>query len=182
MTLVEEMLAAGRGLFALVTGRRDASRYYDLTQRGLVGSFIALIVATTINTYLPFLQATPVEGASAWQVLLFAASIYAMQIGFAAIVLNQFNRLDGLVPYLVADNWATFFVTALTIGLSLAGIGGASAILFLGVLVLIIEINIARLILTLSPLQIAAFLISQLVAGFMGLMILGAFFPMPAGI
>jgi len=182
MTLVEEMITAGRGVVALVIGRRDASQYFDLTTRGLVGSFIALIVATTVNTYLPFVQGAETEGGSAWQVLLFAVNIYVLQIGFAAIVLNQFKRLDGLMPYLVADNWATFFITLLTIVLTFAGVGSDVTILMLGVLVLVVEINIARLIVTLTPMQIAAFLIAQLVAGFVGLIILGAIFPMPAGI
>src|SRR3546814_4223802 len=37
--------------------------------------------------------------------------LVALQIGYSAIVLRQLKRLDGLVPYLVADNWATFFIT-----------------------------------------------------------------------
>ena len=78
-------------------------------------------------------------------------------------MLRQIGRLDGLVPYLVADNWATFFITIISTLLSLAGIGDEFAIIALGILVIIVEINIARLIVTLPGLQIAMFLIAQLV-------------------
>ena len=41
------------------------------------------------------------------------------EIGFSAIVLRQLKRLDGLVPYLVADNWATFYITVFSTVLAL---------------------------------------------------------------
>ena len=64
-------------------------------------------------------------------------------------MLRQIGRLDGLVPYLVADNWATFFITIVSTLLTLVGIGDEFAIIALGILVIIVEVNIARLIVTL---------------------------------
>ena len=109
--------------------------------------------------------------------LLLVAVLFAVQIGFSALVLRQIGRLDGLVPYLVADNWATFFITIISTLLSLAGIGDEFAIIALGILVIIVEINIARLIVTLPGLQIAMFLIAQLVGVMLVLFLMSLFWP-----
>jgi hypothetical protein len=106
------------------------------------------------------------------------AILFGFQIGFSAIVLRQLKRLDGLVPYLVADNWATFYITIASTVLTLFGFSGDIALIAIGILVLVIEINIARLIVTLSPLQIAMFLIAQLVGVSLGLIIVGVMFPL----
>lgn len=182
MTYIEEMTAAGRGILALILGRRDASRYFDLTLRGLVGSFVAFLIATSVNAYLPAFLGSDTGGTHPWQALLMVATLYLLQVGFSVMVLNQIKRLDGLLPYIVADNWATFFVTVLTIILGLAGLGSDVSLFMIGLLVIIIEINIARLIVTLTPLQIAMFLIAQLVGVTMGLMAIGLLFPVPTAL
>lgn len=181
MTLYEEMISAGQGLVALLTGRRDAGGYFDLTLRGLAGSFVAFLFATTLNAYLPALMGTMPEDTGAAQTLLVAGALYAVQIGCGVLVLNQIGRLDGVVPYLVADNWATFFVTAVTIALSLFQFSPELVLIFVGIVVLILEINIARLIVTLTPLQIAMFLIAQMVGVVIGLFVIGALMPVPEG-
>ncbi len=181
MTLFEEMISAGRGLVALLTGRRDAGSYFDLTLRGLAGSFAVFLFATTLNAYLPALMGMMPEGTGAAQTLIVAGVLYAVQIGCGVLVLRQIGRLDGLVPYLVADNWATFFVTAVTIVLSLVGFSPELALILVGVVVLILEINIARLIVTLTPLQIAMFLIAQMVGVVVGLLVMGMMMPVPEG-
>jgi len=179
MTLIEEMLLAARGMLALLTGRRDASGYFDLTLRGLAGSFVAFLFATTLNAYLPTLLGTASDIVRPSQALLMAGVLYSLQLGFSALVLNQLKRLDGLVPYLVADNWATFFVTAITILLGLFGLTGDLSLIAVGLVVIVIEINIARLIVTLTPLQIAMFLIAQMAGVTVGLLIFGMLMPLP---
>jgi hypothetical protein len=87
--------------------------------------------------------------------------------------------MDGLVPYLVADNWATFFLTLISGALAAAGIEGDAVLIVLAIIVIVIEVNIARLIVTLTPLQIAMFLIAQLVGVSIGLAIIGFTFPLP---
>ena len=52
------------------------------------------------------------------------------------------------------------------------------AVIAIGILVIVIEINIARLIVTLSPLQIAMFLVAQLVGVSIGLLLIGIMFPL----
>ena len=83
------------------------------------------------------------------------------------------------VPYLVADNWATFFLTLVSAALAAAGFANDFTLIVLGVVVLLVEVNIARLIVTLPPLQIAMFLIAQLVGVAIGLVVLGFVFPVP---
>jgi len=51
--------------------------------------------------------------------------------------------------------------------------------LVVGLFVLVIEINIARLIMTLRPWQVVLFLVAQLVAVSIGLIIVGLVFPLP---
>lgn len=177
-TLITEMSAAARGTLALLRGRRNASDYFDLGTRGLIGSLIAFVFAAGFNALLPgFLGATG-EGPLPWQSLIMVAVLYILQIGFGALALMQFGRLDGLVPYLVASNWVTFFATLLSGLLTISGLSVDVALLILVVLVLVIEINIARLIVTLKISQIAMFLIAQLVGGMVGLMLIGTVFPM----
>ncbi len=176
-TLIEEMLAAARGSFALLLGRRNASDYFDLGTRGLVGSLIAFVFASGLNALLPALMGHATEGPPAWQALIVVAALYVLQISFGAIALRQFGRLDGLVPYLVASNWATFFATIISLVLGLVGIDLSMVLLALVVGVLVIEINIGRLIVTLTIPQIAMFLIAKLVGGMVGLMLIGTLFP-----
>lgn len=182
MTLFEEMISAGRGVFALLLGRRNAPSYFDLTVRGLTGSFAVFIFATTLNAYVPYLLGMETTDMRPWQTLMMVGTLYLLQVGFSALVLNQLKRLDGLIPYLVADNWATFFITIISIILGVSGIGGDFALLGIGIVVIIVEINIARLIVTLTPLQIAMFLIAQLVGVMIGLMVIGMALPTPVGV
>ncbi len=183
MTLIEEMVQAARGLGALLAGRRNASDYFDLGPRGLAGSFVAFLTATAINAYLPLLMGmtTTERSGHAWQAILMVLLLFGLQVGASAIILKQFGRLDGLVPYLVADNWATFFVTLISVVFGLLGLDGTFMLFATGVVVLVIEVNIARLIVTLSPWQIAGFLVAQLVGVAVGLLVLGLVLPAPPG-
>ena len=177
MTFVDEVLQAARGIAAIVIGRRDAYRYFDLSMSGLAGSLAAFFIALLVNGYLPYLLGPPEGMAPAWQSVLLALLLFGLQVGFAAIVLRQMGRPDGLIPYLVADNWATFFMTAISVVLAVLRVSGDLIVLPLGILILVIEINIARLIVTLSGWQIAAFIAAQFAAVVVGLMVFGTFFP-----
>lgn len=178
-TLIEEGRAAGIGTWAILRGKRTAPDWFDFTPRGLVGSFIAFIVAVGINAILPDILGTAPEGSSAFEALIMVSVLYVVQLGAAALALRQMGRLDGLVPYLVADNWATFFITTVSIVLNVVQFNVDFALLLLGVLVIIIEINIARLVVTLKAIQIVLFLVAQLVGVAGGLILLGAFLPAP---
>jgi hypothetical protein len=180
-TIFEEMLAAARGVAALVAGDRRAPGCFDFTPRGLAGSFIAFLVASVVSAYLPtFSGDAGYTSLPPPRLLTVAALLFAVQLGFSALVLRQLKRLDGFLPYLVADNWATFFITAISSVLALFGLGSDVVVIIIGILVLIVEINIARLIVTLSPWQIAMFLVAQLVGVSIGLIVIAIVFPLPA--
>lgn len=177
-TFLEELMAAGRGVIGLLVGDRRAGSYFDFSQRGLVGSFIAFIAVTGLNAVLPVMLGSKDPGGIARSVLM-VAILFALQLACSAIVLRQLKRMDGLVPYLVADNWATFFLTLISGALAAAGIDGDPVLIVLAIVVIVVEVNIARLIVTLSPLQIAMFLVAQLVGVSIGLAIIGFTFPLP---
>jgi hypothetical protein len=174
-TFIEEMMAAGRGVIGLLIGDRQAGSYFDLGQRGLAGSFIALLLITALNAVLPIILGHETESITRGVVTV--VLMFALQVGFSVIVLRQVGRMDGLVPHLIADNWATFFLTLITAALAAAGLTNDFTLVVLGIVVIIIEVNIARLIITLPPLQIAMFLIAQLVGVSIGLVVIGFLFP-----
>lgn len=174
-SFVEEMMAAGRGVIGLLTGDRNAGSYFDLSQRGLLGSFIALPLVTALNAVLPIVLGA--EQASIGRDVASVVILFVLQLGFSTIVLRQLKRMDGLVPYLVADNWATFFLTLVASAISAAGLNNDFTLVVLAMVVIFVEVNIARLIVTLSPLQIAMFLIAQIVGVFIGLQFLRLIFP-----
>jgi hypothetical protein len=177
-TFLEELMAAGRGVMALVVGDRQAGTYFDFSQRGLAGSFIAFLAVTALNATLPVILGIRESGGIARSILM-VAILFGLQLAFSAIVLRQLKRLDGLIPYIVADNWATFFLTLITGALAAAGIDGDPVLVVMAIVVIVIEVNIARLIVTLSPLQIAMFLVAQLVGVSIGLAVIGLTFPLP---
>jgi hypothetical protein len=177
-TFLEELMAAGRGVIGLLIGDKRAGGYFDYSQRGLVGSFIAFLAVTGVNATLPVALGMRDAGSIARSVLM-VAILFALQLGCSAIVLRQLKRMDGLVPYLVADNWATFFLTLISGALAAAGINGDPVLVVLAIVVIVVEVNIARLIVTLSPLQIAMFLVAQLVGVSIGLAVIGFAFPLP---
>ena len=176
-TLLEEMSAAARGVVAVLIGNRQAPSYFDFSQRGLIGSFIAFLVASAINALTPLVFGLELPPGTVTRGLILVAVLYVAQIAFSALVLRQLGRLDGLVPYVVADNWATFFITLVSTVLSIVGVGDEIAIIGLGILVIFVEVNIARLIVTLPGLQIAMFLIAQLVGVTIALLVVGALVP-----
>jgi len=165
--LAGEMSSGGGGCnpgaFQMPTPPNHSQRFLEAGFAGISPAMYASMIAILVVT----------------GVVLMVLFLYGVQVGFSAFVLRQVNRLDGLVPYLVADNWATFFVT---IASTIVGIFGPAANFMLvvaAVLVLVIEINIARLIVTLSRWQIAMFLVAQIVGILIGLLIMGAIFPLP---
>ncbi|KQW76067.1 hypothetical protein ASC89_24475 [Devosia sp. Root413D1] len=173
-----EVASAARGVVALVIGDRRANGYFDFSDRGLVGSFIAFLVVALLNTAVPLVLGVPGTSGTAFRAIATVIIVLALQIGAAALVLRQLKRSDALVPYIVVDNWATFFLTIATTLLGLVGAGGELMFIATGIVIIIIMINIARLILTLTPWQIASFLVVQLISGVIALFVVSAVFPL----
>jgi hypothetical protein len=177
-SFIEELMAAGRGVIALLTGNRQAAGYFDISRRGVAGSFIALLIVVTVATYLPIL--TTKDHDSAIVSLGQYAIFYVLQIGCTLIVLRQIKRLDMLNAYLVGDNWISFFVSLIVLALAAAGLGDDTIVtIIFGIVGLVLEINLCRLILGLPPMQIALLIVAQAV----GLLIAGGIilvlYPLP---
>lgn len=170
-TIVEETQAAARGLLALLTGDRSAAGYFKFTQAGLVTSFIAVLVVTTAE-----LVATALLGAGhIFSSLMQTALVYAAVLGTSALYLRQIGRWDALVPFIVAVNWANAILSAVMLVTVLMGLT------FLGFLFLIVgvvvSINIARLVMTLKPMQIVLLIIAQAVGLIAAVLLLVLLFP-----
>lgn len=175
-----EVASAARGVAALVIGDRRAGSYFDFSDRGLVGSFIAFLVVALVNTAAPLLLGIPGMSGTAFRAVVTVIIVLALQIGAAAIVLRQLKRPDALVPYIVAENWVTFFLTIATTILGLTGIGGELLLIVTGIVIIIVMVNIGRLIMTLTVWQIVTFLVAQLISGIVALMLLTLIFPLSA--
>jgi hypothetical protein len=170
-TIVEETQAAARGLLALLTGDRSAAGYFKFTQAGLVTSFIAVLVVTAAE-----LVATALLGAGhIFSSLMQTALVYAAVLGTSALYLRQIGRWDALVPFIVAVNWANAILSAVMLVTVLMGLT------FLGFLFLIVgvvvSINIARLVMTLKPMQIVLLIIAQAVGLIAAVLLLVMLFP-----
>ncbi|KKB77047.1 hypothetical protein VW29_19005 [Devosia limi DSM 17137] len=183
-TFVDEMTSAARGCWALLTGNRQAASYFDFSQRGLVSSFIAVIAGIVIAAYGPMLLGFAQSPGTATQVVLGNIGAFAIQALVAYLVLRQISRLDGFIPYLVASNWVTL-LTAIALFIAPL-LGGLGVLLLVAILVsmLVIFVNIGRLIVTLTPMQIATLCVAQIAAVLIGLLILSMIIvagsPLPA--
>ena len=176
-TFFDELVNAARGCFALLTGDRQAATYFDFSQRGLVGSIIAFVIASALGAFGAQLFGVPSPPGAATQAMIQGGILFAIQLGVSYLVLRQMGRLDGFVPFLVADNWATFFTSILALVLVMLGGPATIVIVAIGIVVVIVEINIARLIVTLAPGQIAIFIVAQLAASVIALVLLGGGLP-----
>lgn len=173
-----EVALAARGVVALIIGDRQASSYFDFSDRGLVGSFIAFLVVAMVNSAAPLILGVPGTGGTVFRAVASIVIVMALQIGAAALVLRQLKRPDALVPYIVVDNWAQFYLTLVVTLLGLVGVGSELMLIATGIVIIVMMINIARLILTLTPWQIASFMVVQLISGIIALFVVSAVFPL----
>lgn len=173
-------MAAGRGVISLLIGERQAAQFFDLSQRGLVTSFIALLLAVVLRTFLP-IMVSDVHDSALVSIAQYAI-LFVLQLGFTVIALNQIKRMDALVPYMIADNWVTFFLTLILSAIFAAGIvadtdiSDAITIVF-GIVLIVIEVNIGRRVMNLAPLQIAMLIVAQVVGLLIGIGLISLLFP-----
>lgn len=141
-SMIEEAVAALRGVGALIVGDKAAARYFDLTTKGFVGSMVALLVFTFVQSLLRFVLYGP-SGGLVFSVLL-AAGLYGAIVVATLFFLRLIGRTDALVPMLVVQNWVSFFSNLV---LTLAVLLNVDALVILvGIVVIVISINILRLI------------------------------------
>ncbi len=169
-TLIEELARAARGVAGLVIGDRKSPSYFDFSQRGLYGSFIALLAVTSVELLLP-----GVAGRGAFVTLASNAIIYTMIIAATALFLRQIRRIDVLSKFVVAINWVNAILSAGLIAAIIVGLGGIGILVL--VVSLVVTINVGRLIMGLRPLQIVLLFLAQFVGILAALLVLMLLFP-----
>jgi len=174
-TFLEELMAAVQGCLALVTGKRDAPSFFDFSQRGLISSLIAVILGIALAGFGPVLVGVPLPSGAATQSIIVNAVLFVAQAGTAFIALRQMGRQDGFLPYLVASNSAVLLLLSTLLG-------PLGLIILVAVVIVAIAtfINIGRLIVTLTPLQIGILFISQAVGVFVALAVVAVIIGPPA--
>lgn len=176
-TFLEETVDAARGTWALVLGRPDAPRYFDFSQRGLVGSFIALVLALGIGALGPSpIAMAGAAAAASLSVVILTFVVLGAQYGILYLLLRQLGRADSFVPFMVAYNWVTLFQALIGVAViillgppmavSADGVAeltsGSLPYFALSIAVLVIWVNVGRLVLTLRPLHVAIFIATLL--------------------
>lgn len=179
-TFLEELMAAVQGCLALVTGKRDAPSFFDFSQRGLIGSLIAVILGIALAGFGPVLVGVPLPSGAATQSIIVNAVLFVAQAGTAFIALRQMGRQDGFLPYLVASNWVTLVSAVLLLLSTLLGPLGLIILVAVVIVAIATFINIGRLIVTLTPLQIGILFVSQAVGVFVALAIVAVIIGPPA--
>jgi len=188
-TLLEEAGRAVGGMLRLVLGRRDAISRFDFSQRGLAGSFIALIVAFVVFTAITGMGAAVRQTMSPTGQLFIIGTLVAARFVALRISLPRLDALHAFRPVMVASNWvnaiavgglvaATFclaFVGALMLGPT-AGETLVAIILTLWVAIAIAtfvaEVNILRLVAALGGGEIVMVLAAQVFALILAIFIL----------
>lgn len=188
-TLLEEAGRAVGGMLRLVLGRRDATCRFDFSQRGLAGSFIALIVAFVVFTAITGMGAAVRQTMSPTGQLFIIGTLVAARFVALRISLPRLDALHAFRPVMVASNWvnaiavgglvaATFclaFVGALMLGPT-AGETLVAIILTLWVAIAIAtfvaEVNILRLVAALGGGEIVMVLAAQVFALILAIFIL----------
>lgn len=179
-TFLDELKLAGRGCVALVLGKREASTYFDFSERGLVGSLIATVIAIALAGFGPLLIGAPLPPGAATQSIVVNAALFVAQAATAFVALRQMGRQDGFVPYLVATNWVTLASAVLLLLSTILGPAGIMILVLVVIVALATFINIGRFIVTLTGLQIGILFISQAVGVFLALAVVAVLLGPPA--
>lgn len=174
-SFIDETRSALRGVVALILGDRKAPAYFDLSQHGLVGSFIALLGVLLLEIVVGMVIGQIGSGqifTTVFQTLLFYGAVTLAP----RVLLTVLGRLDAFMPYLVALNWTNVFFTLIIVVLGLIGAPTLAFVVIIAAFVA--SINIARIIMTLRPMQIVMLFAVQLVGFLLALIVLMMIFPL----
>lgn len=174
-SFLDETRSALRGVVALILGDRKAPGYFDLSQHGLVGSFIALLGVLLLEIVVGMVIGQIGSGqifTTVFQTLLFYGAVTLAP----RVLLTVLGRLDAFMPYLVALNWTNVFFTLIIVVLGLIGAPTLAFVVIIAAFVA--SINIARIIMTLRPMQIVMLFAVQLVGFLLALIVLMMIFPL----
>lgn len=140
-----------------------------------MGSLIAFIAMVGLSSLV--LTALPGGSVSLFRSVMADVLLYVGQIAMAAAYLRQIKRSEGFIPYLVATNWSTTYLTIAGLAIAFA-MGGVLFMLISSIAILVTMINIARLVVGLSKMQVALFIGAQILGGVFGALVFMTMFPM----
>jgi hypothetical protein len=170
-SFLNEVRAAARGVLALLLGDRRASDHFVFTQAGLISSFIAVLITTTV-----VLVVTSTLGPGGlFTGIVQNVIIYVALVGASALYLRQIGRFDALMPFMVALNWSNALMSVVMLVVVLLGL--SFLVLVMMVAGIVVTVNIARLIMTLKPLQIVLLILAQVVGLFAAILLFTLLFP-----
>lgn len=189
-SLATEAHRAALGTGALIFGWRDAPYYFEETERGLAGSFIALILANLMLTLFLGIGTTATgTGPSAATQIFVSGFLVAMRYGTIRLVLALLGALGAFRAAMIAANWAFAIWTGAMVGLTFVLVILAALVLgppaepivnlivlvwaMAGFVLLAIEFNLYRLVIGLNGAGMAILAVSQIAALGAGMYVLG---------
>src|SRR5690606_1327353 len=147
-TLLEETRAALAGSWRLVAGRRDAPGYFSTDMRGLVSSFIALLISVAITFLASGVVAPAGAEISTFAALLQNALSYAGIMAPTWVIFNLLGFAGRFVAFVTVENWLTAFVNLAVTGAALFSGNTLLTVIVAaaGVITLVARINNGRLV------------------------------------
>ena len=191
-SLLTEARDAMAGAWRLLRGRADAIHNFDLSQRGLAGSFVPLVLASVgFVAFLGLGNRGAHYGVSGAAILFVIGGLMALRYGAMRLLLPHFDALHLFRPHMVVSNWihAIALVVMLVGTISLAYLGalvlgpssgetlvGMVLVLWGGITLagLMMEVNTYRIVMSLAWSEVALVLGAQGVALALGLTIAGS--------
>lgn len=177
-SLQQETAYAAQGSWRLLIGRRDAPGFFVTDLRGLVSSFIALLVSIAITLGAASLGPGQAQ-VSSFALIFTNAVLYGALVAASWAVLRMVGKGDRFIAFLTVDNWLNAFISAVLTLAGLVGFSGEVVMVVAVVAGLVARINNARLVVGLNLGQIVMLMIAQVVGVVIGLGILGMFIPVP---
>lgn len=178
-SLIDEARLAAQGTVRMIAGRRDAAIFFGEDLPALFGSLLALVAAIVFSLVVSTVQiammgATPVV--SSFETVATTAIIFIGQVGGTYAAFRSLRRPDRFVPYFVAENWVSFYLSVVTAVIGLIGLDRGVILLLVGLVTLVTKINIARLVSELHASGIAILIIAQICGGAAALLVVGLVF------
>jgi len=167
---LEEMVDAARGIYALIRGEKEKLGYFNFSQSGLVGSFIAVFIGLILQEL--FAGPGPEEfQVPAWANLLSYAILYATPFIVAYGFLGIIGERDRMRGYIVVNNWASFFFTLIIVAIFIFQLLASVGYFVIVVLTIIIFWRTARIILGFSVPQTIIFFVATVMGVLIAAMI-----------
>lgn len=167
---LEEMVDAARGIYALIRGEKEKLGYFNFSQSGLVGSFIAVFIGLILQEL--FAGSGPEEfQVPAWANLLSYAILYATPFIVAYGFLGIIGERDRMRGYIVVNNWASFFFTLIIVAIFIFQLLASVGYFVIVVLTIIIFWRTARIILGFSVPQTIIFFVATVMGVLVAAMI-----------